>query len=76
MCWHMTPKGVNIPERRAAIQRDLHRLEDWADRNWVKFRQIRSIIKMSLPLSTFVCFDNCAGVLGLVQILVTLKHMT
>lgn len=42
----------------------------------VKSRQIRSIIKMSLPLSIFVCLDSCAGILGWAKIPVTLKHVT
>lgn len=41
----------------------------------MKSRQIRNIIKMSLPLSILVCLDNCAGILGWVRIPVTLKHM-
>lgn len=65
-----------MPEKRVAIQRDLHRLEDSANRSCVKSRQVRSIIKTSLPLSIFVCLDNCTGVLDWVRIPVTLKHMT
>lgn len=64
-----------MSEKRAAIQRDLRKLEDWANRNCVKSRKIRNIIKMSLPLSIFVCLDNCAGVLGWAKIPVTFKHM-
>lgn len=72
----MTPNWVNMPEKRVAIQRDLHRLEDSANRSCVKSRHVRSIIKTSLPLSIFVCLDNCTGVLDWVRIPVTLKHVT
>lgn len=44
---------VNMPEKTAAIQQDLERLKEWADRNHVKFSQDQCPVQHQRRSSSF-----------------------